>query len=105
LLTNAIDACGGRGEIRVASRRCDHQEISVEVSDNGSGIAPEHLSAIFDPFFTTKPEGKGTGLGLPISLRILNQLGGRLSVRSTPGAGTTFTVTLPVEKSDERVSA
>jgi CheY-like chemotaxis protein len=67
----------------------------VEVSDTGCGIAPEHLGRIFDPFFTTKPVGSGTGLGLSICHSIVTELSGSIDVRSSPGHGTTFTVSLP----------
>jgi len=67
----------------------------VDVTDTGSGIAPEHLERIFDPFFTTKELGAGTGLGLSISRDIVASHRGTLTARSAPGAGTTMTVTLP----------
>ena len=66
------------------------------VRDTGSGIEPTNLSRIFDPFFTTKTEGKGTGLGLSIVQRIVEKHGGRLSVTSELGHGTTFIVRLPL---------
>jgi signal transduction histidine kinase len=69
--------------------------VVVEVKDNGTGIAPEHLTRIFDPFFTTKPPGTGTGLGLSIVYGIVSGLGGSIEVESTPGQGTTFRVKLP----------
>jgi two-component system NtrC family sensor kinase len=65
------------------------------VSDNGLGIAPEHLAKIFEPFFTTKPAGLGTGLGLSLSQGIAKNCGGRLNVESQPGQGAVFTVELP----------
>jgi signal transduction histidine kinase len=70
--------------------------VAIDVEDNGSGIPPEVLPKIFDPFFTTKEVGKGTGLGLSISYKIIQQHGGRISVDSTPGVGTRFTVVLPL---------
>lgn len=70
--------------------------VVVEVTDNGPGMPPEVAARVFDPFFTTKPVGVGTGLGLSICHGIISQLGGEISVESTPGVGTTFRVTLPL---------
>jgi PAS domain S-box-containing protein len=69
--------------------------VTASVQDTGSGIQPEHLQRIFDPFFSTKAVGEGTGLGLFIAQNIVRDLGGDLSVESTPGLGSTFTVRLP----------
>ncbi len=77
--------------------------IVVEVTDSGCGIPPEVLPRIFEPFFTTKPVGLGTGLGLPICRRIVQELGGEITVRSKPGEGTTFRVDVPVDASSESV--
>jgi two-component system NtrC family sensor kinase len=95
LATNAIDAMpeGGTLTLRAAH---SGSRILIEVRDTGIGIAPENMTKIFDPFFTTKDVGRGTGLGLAVCYGILSDHGGRLDVRSTPGAGTTFTITLPV---------
>ena len=68
----------------------------IEVSDNGPGIPADVIKKIFDPFFTTKDIGSGTGLGLAVCYGILSDHGGRLDVRSTVGAGTIFTITLPI---------
>jgi PAS domain S-box-containing protein len=95
LITNACHAMRPGGQIRLRTRR-DGREAVVWVKDTGSGIAPANLSRIFEPFFTTKTEGKGTGLGLSIVQRIVEKHGGRLSVESTLGEGTTFTVRLPL---------
>jgi len=70
--------------------------ISLEISDDGPGIASEIASRIFDPFFTTKPPGVGTGLGLSIVYGIIHQHGGEVTFESPPGAGAKFTVELPV---------
>jgi signal transduction histidine kinase len=69
----------------------------VVIRDEGPGIPPDVLAHIFEPFFTTKEEGKGTGLGLPIALGIVQQHGGTIDVNSHPQKGTAFTVTLPEE--------
>jgi len=80
--------------VRVATRQQD-TAVLVEVQDNGSGIAPEHLSRLFEPFFTTKPVGTGTGLGLSICHGIVTRLGGDILVDTVKGQGTTFRVLLP----------
>lgn len=98
LLRNALDAVeprGARGRISIEVHRGD-AGVSVSVADNGCGIAPENLRRVFEPFFTTKEVGKGTGLGLPISARIVERCGGTLRLESELGVGTTFTVTLPL---------
>ena len=72
--------------------------VLLTVADNGEGILPENLAKIFDPFFTTKSEGKGVGLGLAVSYGIIQAHGGDIEVKSQPGEGTTFTVSLPLEQ-------
>ena len=69
--------------------------VRLDVRDSGEGIAPDNLAKIFDPFFTTKEPGKGTGLGLAISARIIDTFGGRITLESTPGKGSTFILWLP----------
>ncbi|HEX8439043.1 sensor histidine kinase [Archangium sp.] len=100
LLINAAQAIppgqAERHEIRLTTRQGeDPGRLLVEVSDTGSGIPPEHLEHIFEPFFTTKPVGVGTGLGLSVCHSIITAHGGKISVESTPGQGTTFRVSLP----------
>ena len=98
LVNNAAQAMGpGPGEIRITTRREGAGHVAVEVADSGKGIPPEVLPKIFDPFFTTKDVGKGTGLGLSIVYKIVEQHGGRISVDSTVGVGTRFTVVLPLQ--------
>ncbi|KYF52555.1 histidine kinase, partial [Sorangium cellulosum] len=101
LLINAAQAveCRGKGNGRVVIRARDEGYcVALEFEDNGAGMTPDVLGRIFDPFFTTKPVGQGTGLGLTISHKIVvDQHGGTLSARSTPGVGSTFTITLPKE--------
>ncbi|MFY0577795.1 sensor histidine kinase [Cystobacter fuscus] len=65
------------------------------MEDNGRGMTPEVLARLFTPFFTTKPAGEGTGLGLNISQSIIQAMGGRIEVSSTPGQGSTFRLLLP----------
>ncbi len=69
--------------------------INLQISDSGSGIPAEILTKIFDPFFTTKPVGQGTGLGLSIVAGIIQAHGGEIKVDSTPGQGTTFSLSFP----------
>jgi PAS domain S-box-containing protein len=101
LLVNAAQAIpegqADRHEVRVVTRTDERGNAIVEVSDTGTGIAPESLPRIFDPFFTTKGE-HGTGLGLSISLGTIRSLGGEITATSTPGKGTTFRVRLPSAK-------
>ncbi|WP_419779531.1 sensor histidine kinase [Maridesulfovibrio sp.] len=96
LFKNAIQAVGQKGEIVISSRR-EGEGIIVTVADNGSGIAEENLPHIFTPFFTTKSSEEGTGIGLAVSLRIINQLGGTIDVESSPGKGTVFSVAIPAD--------
>lgn len=69
--------------------------VKLELRDTGEGIPSENLAKVFDPFFTTKEPGKGTGLGLAICARIIDTFGGRVTVESTPGKGTAFTLWIP----------
>jgi signal transduction histidine kinase len=106
LITNAAQATEGRSdaEIRLATRAPDPGHVEIEVADNGKGIPADVLSKIFDPFFTTKEAGKGTGLGLSIAYKIVEAHGGRIAVDSKAGAGTRFTVRLPVHPPDDTVA-
>jgi signal transduction histidine kinase len=110
LIINAADAVSAkgpdsRGELDIVTENtASAEEISGQVRnwlhihfrDTGAGIPAENLGSIFDPFFTTKEPGKGTGLGLAVSFRIVESAGGRLRVASTVGEGTILTVSLPV---------
>lgn len=96
MLFNAAQAVGEGGEIRI-STAVEGGDICVRISDNGCGIAPENLSRIFDPFFTTREVGAGTGLGLTVCRDIVRAHGGRIKVESRVGAGTTFTIHLPLK--------
>jgi signal transduction histidine kinase len=102
LLLNARDALeqtARRGQIRVKAWS-EGDEVKIEISDTGGGIPPENLDRIFDPGFTTKGVRVGTGLGLPICHQIVRAHHGRIDVKSEPGAGTAFTVSLPVRWSE-----
>ncbi|MFA4858144.1 MAG: ATP-binding protein [Candidatus Margulisiibacteriota bacterium] len=99
LILNAIQAMPAGGELSIAAlpgKTMDGElaEVVVSFADTGCGMAPEQLNKLFEPFFTTKYGG--TGLGLTISHSIIEGHGGSINVKSTPGKGTTFIVTLPV---------
>jgi signal transduction histidine kinase len=97
LIDNAVDAMGGEGTLTIRTAREDDCML-VEFGDTGPGIDEDIRSRIFEPFFTTKPVGKGTGLGLDISYRIVvNKHHGDLRVESAPGA-TRFQVRLPLQQ-------
>jgi two-component system NtrC family sensor kinase len=97
LVANAAQAMSGPGTLTLETRRlADAMELSV--TDTGSGIPADVLPKIFDPFFTTKEVGRGTGLGLSIAHGIVERHGGRITVASRPGAGTTFVVSLPLAR-------
>jgi signal transduction histidine kinase len=91
LLINALDAVDEHGVITVRTWH-KRDKTYLEVEDNGKGISPEIIHNIFNPFFTTKT--RGTGLGLAISKNIAREHGGNLTVESTPGKGSTFTLVL-----------
>lgn len=95
LLINAVDASDDGGTITLKTFG-NSQGVNLTVSDDGHGIPPDDLENIFDPFFTTKDTGEGTGLGLSICLSIVQASGGAIAVESEPGAGATFTITLPM---------
>ncbi len=97
LLLNALEAMNTNGVLTVgtdlAKDECGAAHLQVSIQDTGVGVAPEHLNRLFEPFFTTKRNG--TGLGLAISQRILQEHHGLICVRSDPGKGSTFSLSLP----------
>ena len=96
LLVNASEAMGNGGRVEISTQfDFTTEQVSVRVKDTGSGIPTEVLPHIFDPFFTTKEDQLRTGLGLAVAHSIVEQHAGEISVRSTPGEGTEFTVGLP----------
>lgn len=99
LLLNSIQAIPDRGDIWIRTEKVKShsgEQVMISVKDNGVGIKAEHLSKIFDPFFTTKEVGKGIGLGLSISYKIIENHGGRIEVKSEEGRGTEVILHLPV---------
>lgn len=115
LVVNARDAMPSGGEIRIdtevttlaAPLTRDRASVpageylSVTVSDEGVGIAPDKLQKVFEPFYTTKRTGEGTGLGLSTAYGIVKQTGGYIFVDSVPGSGTVFTLLFPTHEGDE----
>jgi two-component system NtrC family sensor kinase len=105
LINNAGDACEGRpGTITISTSR-DDQTVRISIADTGKGMDREQIKKIFDPFYTTKEIGKGTGLGLSVSIGIVESMGGTIEVQSIPGAGSVFTVVLPLRQSKGAVHA
>lgn len=99
LVLNAFDAMPSGGTLSVRTGLAPAKDFAlIEVADDGKGIPPERLEKIFTPFYTTKP--KGTGLGLAISRQLMEQQGGSLTVTSTVGQGTTFTIRLPLASAE-----
>ncbi len=102
LLLNAVQAIDGAGTVRVVIAARKDQAL-ISVSDSGRGISPEHLPFIFRPFYTTK--GNGTGLGLSLCRRIVEDHRGRIEVESEIGRGTEFLITLPVRQEKDDAAA
>ncbi len=100
IITNAIDAAepvdGGRVVVST-SHDVESSTLNVEVADNGGGIPPDKVDSIFEVFASTKGS-RGTGLGLPVSRKIIREHGGKIVVSSEPGKGSTFTVELPLKR-------
>ena len=102
LATNAIDACteSERGNLVTLKTKREDNEITLTVEDNGVGMPSEVRSRLFARFFSTKP-GKGTGLGLMVVKKIVEEHGGSLQVESTPGQGSSFQIRLPREQAED----
>lgn len=117
LVANALDAMPDGGSLRVMTRRASGDQclrdggqlgsravdgdagfVELCVADTGKGIPPQYVERIFEPFFTTKDIGKGTGLGLSICRRLVEAHGGMIQVAGRVGAGTSFSVVLPVAR-------
>ena len=103
VLINALDATKPGDSITVSTsnspvvNEAGQEGIEISVADTGCGIPPEHLNKLFDPFFTTKEVGHGTGLGLSVTLGIVQRHGGSIQVTSEVGKGATFTIWVPLE--------
>jgi C4-dicarboxylate-specific signal transduction histidine kinase len=109
LLTNASDAMPQGGTLTLGvttGLQASHvPAVVITCTDTGVGIAPEDMPKVMEPFFTTKPEGRGTGLGLPICRRIMHEHQGTMEISSTVSQGTTIRLTLPITKSTSGTSA
>jgi signal transduction histidine kinase len=112
LISNASEAMVGKGDdpakfatatpLIIVESRLTPRGVEIAVTDNGPGITPENLKRIFEPLFTTK--SFGTGLGLPAVEKILEQHGGGLEVKSTPGEGACFTAWFPAEQKQQEAA-
>jgi signal transduction histidine kinase len=97
LLLNAVQAIPGEGEVRVTTSS-DDKHLYLAVADTGHGMSEEIRARIFEPFYTTRDVGQGTGLGLTVARDVVQAHGGHIEVSSRIGAGTTFTVVLPLAR-------
>lgn len=104
ILDNACYAIKQTGKIIIRLRKSDNSVI-IEIEDSGCGMAQENVEKIFDPFYTTKPVGEGTGLGMSISYKVVQNHGGKIFVESKEGNGTKFIISLPkkINKTSESV--
>ena len=99
LINNAAAAIEGEGTITISGKAAGDR-VELAFDDTGAGISDEILPKIFEPFFTTRPRGEGTGLGLTIAHKIINALGGSISVKTTPKRGSTFSVSVPTSPAE-----
>lgn len=95
LINNASEAMDGRGRLSVATRAAGNQ-VEIDIGDTGPGISEDMLPVIFDPFVTTKSADAAGGIGLTVVRQIVSGLGGAVKVRTKAGAGSVFTIVLPV---------
>lgn len=101
MIMNAADALEGKGTLTVSTRNLTENNVNyveIEFRDSGAGINEDDLEKLFEPFFTTKPVGKGTGLGLAVSHGIIQEHGGKITVKTKLGEGTSFFIRLPAFK-------
>jgi two-component system NtrC family sensor kinase len=101
LINNAGDAISEPGTITITTTS-DGKDVCITVADTGCGMTFDQIKKIFNPFYTNKEAGKGTGLGLSVSLSIVKSMGGSIEVQSMPDAGSSFTVILPIFRTERR---
>jgi PAS domain S-box-containing protein len=97
VINNAGQAIIGEGKIKIRTTLRSN-EVLISISDSGHGISKEHIERVLDPFFTTKEPGQGTGLGLSITYSIISEHGGKLTIDSAEGRGTTVNMLLPLKQ-------
>ena len=100
VIDNALQAIPDEGGKVVVAQRIDDDHFITDISDNGVGMDEKILRRIFEPFFTTRDEGKGTGIGLALCYKLIREHQGFVEVRSHPGAGSCFTLTIPMQQGD-----
>lgn len=100
VLDNACYAIKGEGKIYIRIKKSQN-DVIIEFEDTGVGMAKEQQERIFEPFYTTKPVGEGTGLGMSISYKVIQNHNGEISVNSEEAKGTTFTLRLPIKMNKE----
>ena len=96
ILSNSIQAIKGNGDIYIKTERWENQ-ARISIKDSGEGMSEEVRKHLFEPFFTTRPVGQGTGLGLSITYSIIEEHHGSIEVNSTPGQGSEFIISLPLQ--------
>ncbi len=97
IINNAFAAMENNGHLHIVGRMEDKESVSLSISDDGCGISERDLKRVFEPFFSTKTGKGGTGLGLSITYGLVEQIGGKIEVKSELDKGTTFTITLPLK--------
>ena len=105
LILNAFDAMGETGVLTMDTT-FDDQSVNLRITDDGCGIPESLQQKVFDPFFTTKESGKGTGLGLSIVAQVVEDHNGTIQMKSKPGKGTVFQISLPrMDEIDQNMSS
>jgi two-component system, NtrC family, sensor kinase len=105
VLTNAIEAYDGPGNVTITTRRGDQEHAEIVVTDTGRGIEPDLVPRIFQPFVTTKDARRGAGLGLAVAHGIMQAHGGDIHIESKPGAGTAVTINVPLDLAPTRAES